>query len=219
MALKAIILAAGKGTRLKPITNHTPKALISVNGECLIEKHLYALKLAGYQEIIVNLCHLGELIEQKLKDGTQYGLKITYSKEYGKELETAGGIKQALPMLGNQPFLVINADILTDFSFDQLPKKVKQAHLILAPNPKDHSGDFNLRADLLTNEKPSPYTYCGIGVYSPAFFSEIPDGKIALGQILRKKVDKKQITGEVYEGVWHDIGTTERLRAVTRLSY
>ena len=217
--MKAIILAAGKGTRLKPITNHTPKALICVNGECLIEKHLRALKLAGYQEIIVNLCHLGELIEQKLKDGAQYGIKISYSKEYGKELETAGGIKQALPMLGNQPFLVLNADILTDFTFDHLPKKVEEAHLVLVPNPESHSGDFNLRENLLTNERPSPYTYCGIGVYSPAFFSEIPDGKIALGQILRQKVNKKQITGEIYKGVWHDIGTTERLRAVTQLNY
>lgn len=217
--MKAIILAAGKGTRLKPITNRTPKALICVNGESLIEKHLRALKLAGYREVIVNLCHLGELIEQKLKDGAQYGIKISYSKEYGKELETAGGIKQALPMLGNQPFLVLNADILTDFTFDHLPKKVEEAHLVLVPNPESHSGDFNLREDLLTNERPSPYTYCGIGVYSPAFFSEIPDGKIALGQILRQKVNKKQITGEIYKGVWHDIGTAERLRAVNQLNY
>ena len=217
--MKAIILAAGKGTRLRPITNHTPKALICVHGECLIEKHLRALKLAGYREIIVNLCHLGELIEQKLKDGAQYGLKISYSKEYGKELETAGGIKQALPLLGSQPFLVINADILTDFTFGQLPQKVEEAHLVLVPNPESHSGDFNLRENLLTNEKPSPYTYCGIGIYSPAFFSEIPDGKVPLGQILRQKVNKMQITGEVYQGIWHDIGTTERLRAVNQLNY
>jgi len=217
--LKAIILAAGRGTRLRPITNHTPKALICVNGECLIEKHLRALKLAGIREIVVNLCHLGELIEQKLKNGAQYGLKISYSKEYGKELETAGGIKQALPMLGNQPFLVINADILTDFPFNQLPNKVEEAHLALVPNPESHNGDFNLEGSLLTNEKPSPYTYCGIGVYSPAFFSEIPDGKIALGQILRKKVNKKQVTGELYKGVWHDVGTIDRLRAVTQLNY
>ena len=205
--------------RDRPINNHSPKAFICLYGECIIEKHLRALKLAGYREVIVNLCHLGELIEQKLKDGAQYGIKISYSKEYGKELETAGGIKQALPMLGNQPFLVLNADILTDFTFDHLPKKVEEAHLVLVPNPESHSGDFNLREDLLTNERPSPYTYCGIGVYSPAFFSEIPDGKIALGQILRQKVNKKQITGEIYKGVWHDIGTAERLRAVNQLNY
>jgi MurNAc alpha-1-phosphate uridylyltransferase len=219
MVLKAIILAAGKGTRLKPLTNHTPKALISVNGESLIERHLYALKSAGYQEIVINLCYLGELIEQKLKNGAQYGLKISYSKEYGKELETAGGIKQALPLLGNQPFLVINADILTDFPFDKLPKNVGEAHLILTPNPRNYSGDFNLRAGLLTNEKHAPYTYCGIGVYNPAFFSKIPDGKIALGKILREKVDKKLVTGQLYTGVWHDVGTTERLEAVTQLRY
>lgn len=212
--MKAMILAAGRGERLRPLTDVTPKPLIKVNGISLIEYHLQNLAGAGFQQIVINTAWLATKIHQQLGDGKHYGVSIVYSDE-GSALETAGGIINALPLLGDEPFLVVNGDIWCGLDLSQLPELSpdKQAHLILVNNPEHNpSGDFSMQQGLIKNDGEKKYTYSGIGIFSHAFFAETPPGKAALAPIIRNKSDKGLVSGQLYDGHWTDVGTKERLQ-------
>lgn len=216
--MKAMILAAGRGERLRPLTDETPKPLIKVAGKSLIEYHLENLARAGFKEIIINTAWLAEKIHQQLGDGSDYGVAIHYSDE-GKALETAGGIIHALPLLGDESFLVINGDIWCDFDFSTLEnlKPSAQAHLILVDNPEHNSsGDFSLQHGLIENIGEPMSTYSGIGIYTANFFEGQNTGSLPLAPILRKKCEASLITGELYNGMWTDVGTTQRLEKLEK---
>lgn len=212
--MKAMILAAGRGERMRPLTNATPKPLLQIKGRCLIEYHLQALKAAGVEQVVINISWLGQQIRTYLGDGDRYGVHIDYSDEGAEPLETAGGIVQALPLLGEAPFIVVNADIFTDYNFTKLcePPLRGLAHLVMVANPEHHQqGDFHLDASGCLSEGSPRYTYSGIGVYSPALFAGMQAGKHALAPLLCQAMRDRQITGELYHGRWHDIGTPPRL--------
>ncbi|MCD6653465.1 MAG: nucleotidyltransferase family protein [Sulfurovum sp.] len=211
--MKAMILAAGRGERMRPLTDEMPKPLLEVGGIPLIVWHLERLAHDGFKEIVINIAHLGYRIPKALGDGSQWGVKITYSDEQEEgALESAGGIVKALPLLGEETFLVLNGDIWSDYDFKQ-DKKLKEgilAHLILVPNPEHNpKGDFALKDGFVTDAK--AYTFSGIGYYSPKFFKDVPYGKNALAPLLRSAMREMKVTGELYEGEWLDIGTPQRL--------
>ena len=209
-----MILAAGRGERLRPLTDEAPKPLIKVAGKSLIEYHLSNLADAGFKEIVINTAWLGKKIHQQLGNGENYGLSIQYSDE-GEALETAGGIINALPLLGNKPFLVVNGDIWCDFDFSSLTKlsNSTQAHLVLVNNPNHNPhGDFSLRDSHIKNTGKTMYTYSGIGIYSAAFFAEQKPGKTPLAPIIKNKSDNNLVSGQFYNGLWTDVGTMERLQ-------
>lgn len=216
--MKAMLLAAGRGVRMRPLTDSTPKALLAAGGKPLIVWQLEKLARAGFREAVINHAHLGHLIEAALGDGARFGLSIRYSPE-PEALETAGGIALALPWLGAEPFLVINADISTDYDFAALARLDLQdrlAHLVLVDNPPQHPrGDFDLEAGLVSASGARLLTFSGIGVYAPRLFAGIPaNAKVALAPILRKAMSAQRVSGEHYRGRWHDIGTVERLKAL-----
>lgn len=210
-----MILAAGRGERMRPLTDSTPKPLLCVAGKPLIQHHIEALVAAGLTEIVINHAWLGEQIERTLGDGEQFSASIQYSAE-GQALETAGGIYKALPLLGDGPFIVINGDILTDFPYATLvEKRPAAAHLVLVPNPEHHpAGDFALSGDYALNEGENKYTYSGIGVFDPRLFSDCQPGSFPLAPLLRAAMEKTQVSAELYEGAWMDIGTPERLAEI-----
>jgi len=212
--MKAMILAAGRGERMRPLTDFTPKALLKAGRHSLIEYHINALVRAGITDIVINHAHLGEQIEAALGDGEKYKARISYSPEGEKGLETGGGIYKALPLLGADPFIVVNADIWTDYPFKQLPQSLfGLVHLVLVNNPSfNQKGDFALQDSHVVNEGKPSLTYSGIGVYSPALFKECTPGPFPLAPLLRKAADAGQVHGEHYHGIWYDIGTPERLR-------
>lgn len=216
-----MILAAGRGERMRPLTDVTPKPLLEVGGKPLIAHHLMALKKAGFVGVIINLSHLGEQIRQTLGDGSDYGLHITYSEEGEPALETAGGIVHALPLLGEGPFLVINSDIYTDYPLAKMRamRPAGLAHLVLVPNPAQHpEGDFALEGEQIRNDALQRHTFAGIAVYRPEFFAGLEPGARPLAPLLRAAADADQVSGEIYEGTWIDVGTPERLAALdTRL--
>ena len=211
--MKAMILAAGRGKRLRPLTDETPKPLIKVAGKSLIEYHLENLAHAGIKDIVINTAWLAEKIHDQLGDGARYGVTIRYSDE-GTALETAGGIIKALPLLGDDPFVVVNGDIWCDYDFSRLPElePSKQAHLLLVDNP-DHNpaGDFALENGLIRNTGSPMYTFSGIGIYTPAFFADQPEGALPLAPIIRSKSENDMVSGEYHPGRWTDVGTIERL--------
>lgn len=212
--MKGMILAAGRGERLRPHTDITPKPLIQVGEHRLIEYHLINLANAGITDIIINTSWLADQIEATLGDGSRYSVKIVYSFEGDEALETAGGIVNALPLLDDEPFIVVNGDIWCDYDMSQLVSAdlTHEAHLVLVNNPEHNaSGDFALEDGFISNNGERMLTYSGIGLYTPEFFAAIPPGKKALGPILRKKSDQNRISGEFYNGKWVDIGTIERL--------
>jgi N-acetyl-alpha-D-muramate 1-phosphate uridylyltransferase len=213
--MKAMILAAGRGERLRPLTDTTPKPLLQAGGKPLIAYHLEALARAGFGEIVVNLSWLGEQIRERLGDGAAYGVAIEYSEE-PEALETAGGIVQALPLLGER-FVVVNADIFTDYDFARLRSIDSLAHLVLVDNP-DHNtaGDFSLHGATLSNDDSGRHTFSGIAAYHRDFFSGLRPGRQALAPLLRSAVDNGEVSGELYQGKWIDIGTVERLRSLNR---
>lgn len=214
--MKAMILAAGRGERMRPLTDHLPKPLLCVAGQPLIVHHLQHLAAAGITDIVINHAWLGHLIEQQLADGRDYGVNIRYSPEGAVGIETAGGIKQALPLLGDAPFIVVNGDVLTDFPFRQLPQLApdKLAHLVLVPNPVQHpQGDFGLHNGLALASASEQFTFSGIGIYRPAFFAEVASGPQKLAPYLRLAMARQQISASLYHGFWADIGTPERLTA------
>ncbi len=216
--MKAMILAAGCGQRMRPLTDHTPKPLLPVAGKPLIEHLINQLVKAGFTEIVINHAHLGQQIEQYLGNGGQFGATICYSPE-GEALETAGGIINALPLIGNEPFLVVNGDIATDFPFVELQKiSVDLAHLVLIDNPAHHpKGDFSLDSSgRLTNDGDQRFTFSGIGLYHPQLFSKTPPGKSKLLPLLLEAIAAQRATGQYYQGFWMDIGTPERLQELAQ---
>ena len=213
--MKAMILAAGLGTRMRPLTDTTPKPLLRVRGKALIVHLIEALVGAGYSDIVINHSHLGRQIEDYLGEGGSYRAQIAYSAEPDGPLETAGGIVQALPLLSD-PFLVVNGDIFTDYPFARLPRQIPAlAHLVLVDNPPQHPrGDFALHGGCVTNDEVDRLTFSGIGIYTRALFAGCGPGKRPLAPLLRAAIDRRQVTGEHYKGLWNDVGTPERLRAL-----
>ncbi|MDX2506827.1 MAG: nucleotidyltransferase family protein [Gammaproteobacteria bacterium] len=216
--MKAMILAAGRGERMRPLTDSIPKPLLQVAGKSLIEYHIEALVKAGINELVINHAWLGEQIEAQLGDGAQYGALIHYSRE-GQALETAGGIKKALDLLGAEPFIVVNGDVFSDYPFAQLSAQSSEqpAHLVLVDNPEHHpEGDFYCRHHQVTDQEPPfegrRFTFSGIARYHPDFFHAIRAGKQALAPMLRAAMAKQQVSGEIYQGLWWDIGTAQRLQ-------
>jgi MurNAc alpha-1-phosphate uridylyltransferase len=211
--MKAMILAAGRGERLRPLTDVTPKPLLEVQAKPLIVHHLEALSSAGFSEIVINLSWLGNQIRDLLGNGAAFNLSIEYSEE-AEALETAGGIQQALPLLGER-FIVVNADIFTDYDFARLMQIDSIAHLVLVENPQHHArGDFTLNESTLGIEGSPRYTFSGISQYHRSFFTGLAPGKQALAPLLSAAAEKHQVTGELFRGDWTDIGTLERLDAL-----
>ena len=211
--MKAMILAAGLGTRMRPLTDHTPKPLLKAGGKPLIVWHIERLRAAGFSELVINHAWLGEQLEQALGDGADFGVRITWSRE-GTPLETAGGIRRALPLLGDGPFLVVNGDIWVDLDFAHLRQPPKGlAHLVLVDNPAHHpNGDFQLGSDGKVRDNGAHrLTFSGIGVYQPGLFESLAEGEARLAPLLREAMARDQVTGEHFTGQWWDIGTPERL--------
>lgn len=218
--MKAMILAAGKGERLRPLTLHTPKPLVRAAGVPLIEYHLRALAAAGFSELVINHAWLGQQIEDYLGDGSRFGVSIAYSAE-AEPLETGGGIFKALPLLGDQPFALINGDIFTDYPFAELRRPLAGlAHLVLVANPGHHAGgDFCLRDGQVSDAQVTQesLTYSGMAVLSSALFASCQPGAFKLAPLLRAAMAAGQVSGEAFSGCWVDVGTHERLAEVERL--
>jgi len=208
-----MILAAGRGERLRPYTDTCPKPLLEINGKALIDYHLEALARAGISRVVINVSWLGEAIETAIGDGSRYGLEIVYSRE-PEALEAAGGIVQALQYLDDH-FIVVNADIYTDYAFEKLLAVRANAHLVLVGNPDFHSqGDFAIKSGYLSNDVEQRLTFAGIAQYHRSFFQGQAPGKQALAPLLRQAADKKVLKGEVYAGNWTDVGTLERWQSI-----
>jgi len=219
--MKTIILSAGRGERMQPLTNKTPKPLLKVGGKRLIEHTIEALVDAGFSDIVINYAHLGEQFPATLGDGSRYGANIQYSNEDAGRLETAGGIANALPLLGNEPFLVVNGDIWTDYPFHQLKAISLNSdllcHLVLVNNPEHNpTGDFALQSGLLMTSGQDKFTYSGIGLYHPTLFAGLKPEARPLKPILMKAIAAQQASGEIYSGQWSDIGTVERLETLSQ---
>ncbi|WP_069862283.1 N-acetylmuramate alpha-1-phosphate uridylyltransferase MurU [Pseudomonas citronellolis] len=220
--MKAMLLAAGKGERMRPLTLHTPKPLVPAGGRPLIEHQLLALCRAGFHDLVINHAWLGQQIEDYLGDGSRFGVAIRYSAE-GEPLETGGGIFRALPLLGEAPFALVNGDIWTDFDYARLQGALAEgdlAHLVLVDNPGHNTrGDFHLqggRASDYREGEPS-YTYSGIAVLHPALFAACTGGAFRLAPLLREAMAAGRVSGELHRGRWVDVGTHERLAEVERL--
>jgi len=213
--MKAFILAAGRGERMRPLTDHTPKPLLQAGGKPLIVWHLERLTAAGFKEVVINHAHLGAQIEQTLGDGSSWGLSIRYSPEPPGALETAGGIATALPLLDDKPFLVVNGDVYCDWDFNRARQlTAKTAHLVMVANPAHHTtGDFSLDGErVVYAHGEQTLTYAGIGVFSPSFFADVKPGSIMkLRPLLDAAIAAGSLTGERFAGRWVDVGTPQRL--------
>jgi MurNAc alpha-1-phosphate uridylyltransferase len=212
----AMVLAAGRGERMRPLTDRMPKPLLTVQGKPLIVWHLEKLSRLGVKHVVINLAWLGEQIRAALGDGAQWKLQIHYSEEGAAALETGGGIFQALPSLGSQPFLVVNADVFTDLDFGAIriaPEALAQ--LVLVANPMHHpNGDFALINGRVQDQGGARWTYSGIGLYRPELFHGCSAGKFPLLPLLRGAIASRRLHGQVYEGAWSDVGSVERLAAL-----
>lgn len=217
--MKAMILAAGRGERMRPLTDTTPKPLLRAGGRTLIEYHLDNLVRAGITDIVINHAHLGAQIEAALGDGARYGARIVYSPEPEGALETGGGIQRALPLLGDGPFLVVNGDIWTDFDYACLPRDFAgDAYLVLVDNPAHHlAGDFCLRDGCVTEDGGARLTFSGIGLYRATLFAGCLPGAFPLAPLLRAAMARGEVRGTHYTGRWWDIGTPQRLTELDRL--
>ncbi len=213
--MKAMILAAGRGERMRPLTDSTPKPLLEVGGKALIEYHIEGLAAAGIRELVINHAWLGEQIERRLGDGSRWGVSIHYSPEPAGGLETAGGIKQALPLLGEQPFIVVNGDVWCDYPFERLlQRRVDRAHLVLVDNPAHNpAGDFVLRQGRVAAQGAGHrYTFAGISVLHPRLLAGFDEAVLALKPPLLRAMAQQQVSGEYYGGGWVDVGTPQRLQ-------
>lgn len=220
--MKAMILAAGRGERMRPLTDHAPKALLRIGDKPLILMIIYALQRAGIRDLVINLAHLGEQIATFLGNGAALGVQIVYSRET-TALETAGGIAWAMPLLGDAPFIAVNADVYSDYDFSVLQAAARRltatgplAHLVLVDNPPQHPrGDFGLADGRVQAEAATRHTFSGMGAYHPALFAAVSRGERArLADLLIAAMQREQVTGELYRGQWHDVGTPERLAAL-----
>ena len=216
--MKAMILAAGRGERMRPLTDEVPKPLIPAGGKPLITHLIGALVDAGYRDLVINHSYLGAAIERALGDGARFGARIAYSPEPDGALETGGGIHRALPLLG-EAFLVVNGDVWTDYPFARLARPPRGlAHLVLVDNPPHHlAGDFVLRDENVEENGGARLTFAGIGVYRAALFANREAGRFPLAPLLRDAIASHQVTGEHYRGRWLDVGTPERLRTLDRI--
>ena len=222
-ALKVMLLAAGRGERMRPLTDHTPKPLLAAGGKPLIVWHIENLVSAGICDLVINYAHLGNQIQAALGDGSSLGARILYSPE-NPALEAAGGIANALPLLGGESFAVINSDIFCEYDFAQLPLHAAAlqasgdaAHLVLVNNPDHHpNGDFSLHNGRVANSQPK-LTFSGIGLYRPSLFTHIPRGSAApLAPLLRAQMAHNKVSGELYTGRWVDVGTPQRLQQLDK---
>lgn len=213
---RAMLLAAGRGERMRPLTDQLPKPLLTVRGKPLIVYHLERLARGGVREVVINLAWLGARIRAALGDGSIWGVSIRYSDEGARALETGGGIFKALPWLSGEPFLVVNADVYTDFDFATLQIAADAwARLLLVPNPAHHSqGDFALEQGRIVAQGTPRYTYAGIGVFRPDLFQGCQPGRFALLPLLQRAIAARRLQGELYGGQWTDVGTAERLAAL-----
>jgi MurNAc alpha-1-phosphate uridylyltransferase len=219
--MKAMVLAAGFGNRLRPLTDHTPKPLVTVGGKPLIVHHLEKLKQAGFSEVVINLGHLGSKISDTLGDGTGLGLSIQYSDEGPDPLETGGGLTKALPLLGGEPFLVVNGDVWCDLDFSSIPKKMRMddlAMLYLVPRPQwREKGDFSLDEGRVIESEIPEFLYAGIALYHPKILEGAQVEKFSIVPRLRKAISQKLVGGILFNGEWDDVGTPERLSALKEL--
>ena len=213
--MKAMILAAGRGERMRPLTDSTPKPLLQVHGKSLIEYHIEALRRSGITQLVINTGWLGKQVSTQLGDGSQYDVTIDYSVEPETAYETGGGIYHALQLLSD-PFVVVNGDIWTDYDYAALTCPAQQlAHLVLVDNPPQHSaGDFAIEGELARSDGESKFSFSGIGCYRKALFDGQQPGSFPLAPILRHFMAKDQVTAEHYAGVWNDVGTPERLASM-----
>ena len=211
--MRAMVLAAGRGERMRPITDTVPKPLVRVGGRPLIAWHLAALARAGVREVVINLSWLGEQLRTVLGAGADFGLRITYSEEGPVPLETGGGIFRALPLLGPEPFLVLSGDIWTDIDLGSVQLEPEaQAHLVLIPNPPHHPrGDFGLEGNVVVQRDSERLTYANVGIYRPEFFAGCAAGRFPLLEPLNRAIAARLVRGEVHRGAWSDVGTPERL--------
>jgi MurNAc alpha-1-phosphate uridylyltransferase len=214
--MKAMILAAGRGERMRPLTDRVPKPLLSVRGRPLVEHHLAALAGAGVADFVINLGWLGEQIRAHLGDGRRLGVSVTYSDEGFPPLETGGGIHRALPLLGAEPFWLANADVFCEYRYAIRPlAEGVLAHLVLVPNPPHHpAGDFGLVAGRVTNLSADRHTYSGLAIIHPRLFAGCEPGRFPLAPLLRAAAERRAVTGELFTGTWNDVGTPERLAAL-----
>ena len=218
-----MILAAGRGERLRPLTDHLPKPLIKIGDRCLIEHHLVALAQAGFDQVVINLDHLGDMIESHIGDGKRYGLSVVYSHEPESALDTGGGIRQALRLITTDPFVVLNSDIWTDLYLDSLPDGIDgQGHLLLVDNPVHNpAGDFHLLGQKVLNQPVGnsvSLTFSGIGIYRHSLFNDSPRGRFPLAGLLRQAADGNQLSGQHFSGQWIDVGTVDRLFEARRIA-
>ena len=218
--MKAMILAAGRGERLRPLTDHTPKPLVTIGGQPLIGHQLRWLADAGVREVVINLHHLAEQIEQAIGDGANWGVEIRYSVE-DDLLETGGGITKALPLFGGDPFIILNGDIWTDYPLRLLPRFLGAdtlAHLVLTPRPGHlDGGDFGLVNGHVTRTRERPYTYCGIAVLAPALLQGRAVAPFSLREPLFEAINRRRVTGELHTGNWTDIGTPAQLKTLQEI--
>ncbi len=214
--MRAMILAAGHGERMRPLTDHIPKPLLKVGNKPLIQHQIEALRRAEVSDIIINIARLGEQIEQYLGDGRQFGVTLTYSNEGQTPLETAGGIIKVLDFFQGQAFIVANSDIYTDFDYTKLAiAPDEDAHLVLVPNPKHHpDGDFVLQDGRITTEGEPRFTFSGIGVYNPGLFKDMAQGHQKLAPLLISAASRGRVSGQLFKGYWNDVGTPQRLEQV-----
>ncbi len=214
--MKAIVLAAGRGERMRPLTDRTPKPLLRAGDKPLIGHLLDGLARAGIRDVVINLSWLGAQIRETLGDGAGYGVRIAYSEEGPIPLETGGGIFHALPLLGPGPFLVVNGDIWTDFDFGSLALEAEAlGRIVLVPNAPHHPrGDFGLEGDLVVERESDRYTYPGIGLYRPEFFAGCTPGRFPMLPLLQRAIRARRLRAQLHLGAWVDVGTPERLAAL-----
>ena len=216
--MRAMILAAGRGERMGALTATRPKPMLEVDGKPLIEHTLRRLTAAGINEIVINLAYLGGQIREHLGDGSRFNASIAYSEEPLPAYDTGGGIRAALPLLGGEPFIAINGDVWTDFPFGELRAPAHHAHLVLVPNPSHNpDGDFYIDNRRIVAEGRSKATFSGIGVYSPALFSGTHPRRFALAPLLRTAITQQLVSGEIYRGLWIDVGTPARFARLKQL--
>jgi MurNAc alpha-1-phosphate uridylyltransferase len=216
-SMRGMILAAGRGERMGPLTAETPKPLLDLAGQSLLERQLQRLAVAGVHEVVINLSYRGDQIRQAIGSGERFGLSISYSQEPEVPLETAGGIVAALPRLGSEPFVVVNADVVSDFAYDTLVLDGGLGTLVLVPNPGHNSaGDYGIDAGSRLTKGEPRFTFSGISLLSPALFATLAPGRRPLSEVFDSAIRERQLRGVVHEGLWFDVGTPERLAAAER---